>query len=125
MRLNDYLSSFSIEDLREMAARRRLRLAPEAARSRQTLVRVLTGALGQYDGVYGAVIQLNQAELSALRYVLQAGRRPSLSGLLAASNADATTAKGVLESLRLWGLIFPEGDWEHIAVPQPTQYAYN
>src|SRR5438067_1307812 len=125
MRLTDYLNAFSVEDLRELAARRRVRLSPEALQGRQTLVRTLASSLGQYESVYATVSQLNQAELGALRFLLQPGRTPGLSALAATAQADAPSARSVLESLRLWGLVFPEGDWEHVALPPSTQLAAN
>lgn len=123
MRLNEYLNAFSVDDLRELASRRGIMLSPEALKGRQTLVNTLAGVLGRYDTVYSSLSQLNQAELSVLRYLLQAGARPSASGLAAQAGVEAAAARRLLEELRLWGLVFPEGDWEHIVVPSPTQMA--
>jgi XPB/Ssl2-like helicase family protein len=123
MRLGDYLETFSIEDLRELATRRGVNLSQNALKGRQTLVRTLAATLERYENVYVAVARLNAAELTVLQYLLQAGRRLSLTGVCAGTGLDAAAAKAVLDSLRLWGLVFPEGDWEHLVVPTPTQIA--
>jgi len=126
MRLDDYLGTFSIDDLRELASRRGIRLSQNALRGRQTLVRTLASALGRYDGIYPALARLNRAELAVLQYIVhRAGKRPSLSGIVSATGADAAGVQAVLESLRLWGLLFPEGDWQHIVVPPPSMLAGN
>jgi hypothetical protein len=123
MDLKDHLSAFSMEDLRELAVRRGVALSPSALKGRQTLVRTLSGALERPDTVYGSVVRLNQAELAVLHAVLHAGRSAGLSRLSATGKTDPAAVKEALESLRLWGLLFPEGDWEHIAVPPPTKMA--
>jgi hypothetical protein len=125
MRLSDSLSAFSVDDLRELASRRGVLLSQSVLQDRQTLVRTLASTLGQYDNVYSTITQLNQAELAVLKYLLQDGKRGGLSALCAASGASEATVKGVLEGLRLWGLLFPEGSWQHIAIPGATQLAAN
>ncbi len=122
MKLIDYLGDFSIEDLREMARRRGVRVSQDARVGRQTLLRTLAGALEQYGSVYSSVIRLNQAEAAVLWYLLH-HKRAGQSAIAQAATAEAAVVRGVLESLRLWGLVFPEGDWEHIHIPPGTQAA--
>ncbi len=121
MLFKDYLSSFSIEDLRELAVRRRIPVRQDAAR--QTLVRTLTASLDRPDSVYSAAARLNQAELAVLHAVLQHGGKSGLTRLCRESGLSTERAKAYLESLRLYGLLFPEGDWEHIGIPNPTRGA--
>jgi len=123
MHLADYLNAFSIEDLRELAARRGAMLSQAALNSRQALVRSLVGVVGRYDTIYPTVMRLNQAELTVLRWVLGAGKRAGVSRFCAEAGAEPAAARPVLESLRLWGLLFPEGDWDHIVFPPSTQMA--
>lgn len=122
MKLIDYLGDFSIEDLREMARRRGVRVSQDARVGRQTLLRTLSGALEQYGSVYSSIIRLNQAEAAVLWYLLH-HKRVGQSVVAQAAAADSAVIRGVLESLRLWGLVFPEGDWEHIHIPPGTQAA--
>lgn len=125
MRLNEYLGAFSVEDLRELAARRGVRLSTDALQGRQTLVRTLAAVLSGYDNLYYAVPQLNQAELGVLTYLLQLTGTTGISALAKAANAEESVVKGVLDGLRLWGLVFPEGNWQHIALPPSTKAAAN
>lgn len=120
MKLIEHLSGFSVDDLRELARRRGLLLRQDALRDRQTLLRTLSGALGSYDGAHTAISGLNQAELATLAVLLRSGKRASLATLSAALNVDAAQLRPILDSLRLWGLVFPEGSWEHIGVPAST-----
>jgi hypothetical protein len=123
MQIKDYLNAFSVDDLRELATRRSIPV-PEGARGgRQTLVRILSGALERPDGVYGTITRLNRAELGVLQAVLKGGKRAGLTALAREAKADAGLLKAVLESLRLYGLLFPEGNWEHIAIPGPSRLA--
>ncbi|MFN3651062.1 MAG: helicase-associated domain-containing protein [Armatimonadota bacterium] len=124
MQLSDHLNAFSVEDLRELAARRRLSLPPSVMQGRQTLVTSLSAMLGQYHGVYGTISELNRAETAVLRHVL-CQQRPSLSHLVGSLRVDEQAIRETLDSLRLWGLIFPEGSWEHIAVPPATKNTLN
>jgi hypothetical protein len=121
MRLIDYLGAFAVEDLRELARRRGIPLHQEALRGRQTLLRVLAASLGSYEAVRAAVYGLNQAELSLLKLLLENRSSPSLSGLARVVGSEPASLKGALDGLRLWGLVFPEGDWEHIGVPGSTR----
>lgn len=123
MQISDYLSLFSIDDLRTLAERRGFH-APEAAlKGRQMLVRALSAALSRHEGVYSAISGLNRAEVEVLRQVLHATRSPGLTAIATALNADPVQVREVLDSLRLWGLLFPEGDWEHLAIPTQTRVA--
>lgn len=123
MQISDYLSLFSVEDLRTLADRRGFLVPEEALKGRQMLVRALSAALSRHDGVYNAISGLNRAEVEVLRQVLHAGRSTGLSAVASAMGAEPAAVREVLDSLRLWGLLFPEGDWEHLAVPPQTRVA--
>jgi hypothetical protein len=123
MKFADQLGVFSIEDLRELATRRGLLLSESALKARQTLVRSLAGSLERYDSVYGILGRLNEAELAVLQSLLREKGQPGVSALCAGAKADPAQAQRVLDSLRLWGLVFPEGDWEHIVIPNQTRMA--
>jgi hypothetical protein len=117
MQFSEHLSAFSVGDLRELARRRGVLVSQEALRSRQTLVRNLANVLSRWDTVYAAVSQLSQAESDALVLLSRLGGEAGLARLAEAGQADPSAVKGVLEQLRLWGLVFPEGDWEHPVIP--------
>lgn len=120
MKLIEHLGGFSVEDLRELARRRGIPLRQEALRDRQTLLRSLSASLSTYEAVHAALNGLNQAELGVLQLLLQSPRAGQ--GHLAAElQAEPAEVRAVLEQLRLWGLVFPEGNWDHIAVPGSTQ----
>lgn len=125
MRIGEHLSLFSIEDLRTLAERRGFMLPEAALKGRQTVVRALSGALERYESVYTAVGGLNRAEVEVLRQILTKTGSTGLSRIASALEADPATVRSVLESLRLWGLVFPEGDWEHLAVPPQTRMAHH
>lgn len=125
MQIAEHLSLFSIEDLRTLAERRGFLVPEMAARGRQTLVKALSGALQRYENVYRAVGGLNRAEIEVLRQLLSSGRVPGLSAIAPALGAEPSAVRPVLDSLRLWGLAFPEGDWEHIQVPHQTRMAHH
>jgi len=123
MQISDHLSLFSVDDLRTLAERRGF-LAPEAAlKGRQMLVRSLSAALSRHEGVYSAISGLNRAEVEVLRQVLHAGRSPGLTAIASALGVEPAYVREVLDSLRLWGLLFPEGDWEHLEIPPQTRVA--
>jgi hypothetical protein len=121
MKLIEHLGGFSVDDLRELARRRGVLLRQDALRDRQTLLRTLSSVLTGYEGAHVSLAGLNQAELGALTEVLRQGRKASVSNLASALEADPAGVRSVLDSLRLWGLIFPEGSWDHIGVPPTTQ----
>lgn len=121
MKLIDYLGGFSVEDLRELARRRGIPLRQEALRDRQTLLRNLSASLGTYDAVHAALNGLNQAELGVLQVLLEQNPRGTQGSVAAALNAEPAEVRPVLDQLRLWGLAFPEGNWDHIGVPGSTQ----
>lgn len=121
MKLIDYLGGFSVEDLRELARRRGIPLRQDALRDRQTLLRNLSGSLGTYEAVHSALHGLNQAELAVLQVLLQQGSRANQAAVVETLKADPAEVRGVLDQLRLWGLAFPEGNWDHIGVPGSTQ----
>lgn len=125
MRIGEHLSLFSIEDLRTLAERRGFLLPEAALKGRQTVVRALSGALERYESVYTAVGGLNRAEVEVLRQVLTRTGSTGLSAIASALEAEPAVVRTVLESLRLWGLLFPEGDWEHLAVPPQTRMAHH
>jgi hypothetical protein len=125
LKFSDYLNSFSIEDLRTLAARRGARLTSIALSGRQTLVKSLSQLLERYEGVYAAIASLNVAELGALLWLLDGKGARGQTALAREAGVDPAVARGVLESLRLWGLIFPEGDWEHVVIPDQTRMARN
>lgn len=125
MRLSDYLGTFSVADLRELASRRGIVISQTALRGRQTLVQTLAAALGGYDSISTALMRLNEAELAAVRYLIHGNTTPTLQGLSRHLHAESEVAVGLLESLRLWGLAFPEGDWQHIVIPGATRAAAN
>lgn len=122
MQIGDYLNAFSIEDLRELVQRRGLSLPPQTLKGRQTLVRTLSAVLGRYDSIYSVTGRLNLAELAVLGAVFRDPRAAGLNRISSESGVSPAEIKPVLNSLRLWGLLFPEGSWEHIAVPQQTEY---
>lgn len=123
MKFSEYLNVFSVADLREMAVRRGILLTPAILSSRQTMVRTLAGALERYDSVYGALGGLNQAEYEFLRHLLRPGKRAGLTALAQAFSLEPGEARAILDGLRLWGLVFPEGNWEHIIIPAQTLMA--
>jgi predicted transcriptional regulator len=125
MRIGEHLSLFSIEDLRTLAERRGFMLPEAALKGRQTVVRALSGALERYESVYTAVGGLNRAEVEVLRQILTKTGSTGLSAVASALEVDASVVRTVLDSLRLWGLVFPEGDWEHLAVPAQTRMAHH
>ncbi len=120
MKLTDYLNAFSVDDLRQLAERREIRLTDEALKSRQTLVRNLASVIGSWESAYNVVSRLNTGELALLRLLVQNQKNARLTALAQAVDGDQAVVKRHLESLRLYGLIFPEGDWEHMAVPPTT-----
>lgn len=121
MQLIEHLSGFSVDDLRELARRRGVLLRQEALRDRQTLLRNLSSALGSYEGLHIALSGMNQAELAVLGELLRSRKRSSLGTLAAALKADPPAVRAALDSIRLWGLAFPEGSWDHIGIPASTQ----
>jgi hypothetical protein len=123
MQISDYLSLFSVEDLRTLAHRRGVRLPEAALRARQMLVRSLSAALSRQNNTFQIACGLNLGEVEVLRRVLSSGRSPGLSSLAEEMGADPARVREVLDSLRLWGLLFPEGDWEHLAIPPATRIA--
>src|SRR5947209_6005522 len=125
MRIADYLNAFSIEDLRELAERRGARLPESALKSRQSLVKSLGAMLDRYESVYPALYGLNQAETAVLGRVLSDGKNARLSRLAEELNESPAALEPVLDGLRLSGLLFPEGNWEHIVIPNPTRFATN
>jgi len=123
--LIDHLNTFSVDDLRLLVSRRRLTFSPAAWGSRQALVRIAAAAIQRADSVYHVLAELDTPELSVLRHVL--GLRPParLSALAALGKVESRPIKEVLDRLRLWGLLFPEGDWEQIYIPAQTSRALN
>jgi hypothetical protein len=121
MHLRDYLASFSLADLQQLAERRHLSLSPEALKSRQGLVRQLGAILERYDSVQHAMELMSLPELVVLKMLLKDKSHPGLTALAKKSDVPASKIKKHLEALRLWGVAFPEGDWEHIAVPMTSR----
>lgn len=121
MHLRDYLASFSLADLQHLAERRHLSLSPEALKSRQGLVRQLGAILERYDSVQHAMELMSLPELVILKMLVKEKGQPGLSALANKTEVPAAKIKKHLEALRLWGLAFPEGDWEHIAVPTTSR----
>lgn len=123
MHLSDYLGAFSVADLRELVRRTGL-IPPEyALRSRQTLVRTIAAVLTRQDFVYTAVSRLNQAEVAVLYHLVHSGKGCGRSQIGRGTGTDPGLLQPLLESLRLSGLAFPEGDWEHIVLLPALQSA--
>lgn len=119
------LGAFSFDDLKELARRRNVALTPATEKNRTTLVRVLDQALERFDGAYQAITHLSRAELGVLKAVTSSRGKTGITALSRAAGVDASLVRGVLDSLRLFGLLFPQGDWDHITVPRMTRNSAN
>ena len=119
----DYLGLFSVEDLRELAQRRGFLLSQSALTSRQTLVRRLSATLERPESIQPALFGLNGAELAVLSFVLAARVGTGCSRVSERMGLTLAETQSVLESLRRYGLLFPEGNWESIVVPPATRAA--
>lgn len=119
------LGMFSFEDLKELARRRNVALTPATEKNRTTLVRVLAQALERFDGAYQAISHLSRGELAVLKAVTSSRGRTGISALARGAGVEASALRSTLDSLRLFGLLFPQGDWEHITVPRMTRNSAN
>lgn len=120
--ISDYLNAFSVDDLRELANRRSIAIPENAQNARQSLVRILSPVLGRYDASYGVVQQLSRGELACLEYLLNQPKARGVESLVQASGAPESMVRHSLDSLRLWGLVFPEGNWKQVAIPSTSRY---
>ena len=104
MHLRDYLASFSLADLHQLAERRHLSLPKEALKSRQELVRRLGAILERYDSVQHAMELMSLPELVILKMLVREKAQPGLSTLAAKADVPAAKIKKHLEALRLHGV---------------------
>jgi hypothetical protein len=119
------LGAFSFDDLKELARRRGVALTPATERNRTTLVRVLAQSLDRFDGAYQTITHLSRAELSVLMTVAHSRGKTGVTAIARNAKVDAAAIRPVLDSLRLYGMLFPQGDWDHITVPRNTRNATN
>ena len=117
MQLEDHLKSLSVQDLRLMALRWGLPLSPTELGARATLVRSLTAHLGRYGIFVQCAVRINAAAYGVLMAVMRLNRRAGLTAIARELRVAPAQIQPVLEDLRLWGVAFPEGNWERIVVP--------
>jgi hypothetical protein len=117
MQIQDHLSSFSIEDLRILAARRGVRLPVDRAVSRQSFVSVLAATIGRDESVIQSLHWLSVPELLALSRLPPPPKKTGVSSFARQEKIPVEIARMLFERLRMDGLLFPQGDWEEVAVP--------
>lgn len=115
----DLLTGFSAADLRELLQRRGSAATGLQAEGRESLVNRASFLLSSPDSNRRAVFSLNTIELLALRQLALQSQPASLAQLQAEAGLEEAALRPVLEQLRLWGLVFPHGNWSQMRVLPP------